>query len=286
MKKEEKEIDRFNKKQKILLVIIILLFIIMYTSNIYYILNDKISVFDTDDITLSVVIYFLACTGIVITFMYLLNTIADYKKIYYDEQLNQKQIELLSQRKKILEENSKIYLENHEKQEMILNDIYQKIMQGQDIYFEDYETIDQYHMKYCDNIYVDTLLYSKSLYALEKNILFDVDVIYEGETIDDIDMNTILFNLIDNAFEATILTDEKKVSLKIREVKGIVYIFISNTKKKEIINLHKTSKKDKNNHGLGIKIIEDIIKDYQGKIEYQDNEAVMNIQMTLFNKRG
>ena len=51
------------------------------------------------------------------------------------------------------------------------------------------------------------------------------------------------------------------------------------------MNIDSTSKEDKNNHGLGIKIVEDVIKNYQGKIEYQDKGKVMEVQVTLF-KRG
>lgn len=277
--------DKFNKRQMFLLIIIILLFIIMYLSDAYYICYEKPEVFNSNNITLSAVIYFSCFTFVSGAFIYLLNNIADYEKAYYDEHINQKQIELISQRKKVLEENHKIYLENYKKQEKILDEIHQKIIQDQNINFDDYDVMEQYYMRYCDNIYVDMLLYSKSLYALEKNILFDIDVTYKGDFIDNIDMNTILFNLIDNAFEAAILTDEKKVNLKLKEIKGIIYIFITNTKKDEIVNIYSTSKEDKYNHGLGIKIVADVIKDYNGKIEYHDNGEIMETQVTLF-KRG
>lgn len=277
--------SKFNKRQKFLLIIIILLFIIMSISNAYYIYYEQPEVFNSDDITLSVIIFFSCFVLISSIYIYLLNNIANYEKAYYEEHMNQKQIELILQRKRVLEENHKIYLKNQKKQEKILDEIYQKIIHDQNINFDDYNVMEQYHVKYCDNVYVDTLLYGKSLYALEKGILFDIDVIYKGDFIDNIDMNTILFNLIDNAFEASILTNEKRVKLQLREIKGIVYISISNTKKDEIVNIDSTSKEDKNNHGLGIKIVEDVIKNYQGKIEYQDKGKVMEVQVTLF-KRG
>lgn len=276
--------DRFNKRQKLLMIIIVLLFIIMYIADIYYTIYEKPQFFDSNNITLSVIIYFLCFAVISFVFIYLLNTIAYYEKIYCDKQSNLKQIELISQRKKVLEKNNKIYLENYRKQVIVLEDIYQKIKQNQNIDFESYDVMEQYHIQYCDNVYIDTLLYSKYLYALENNIFFDIDVVYTGYFIDDIDMNTILFNLIDNAFEAATLTDERKVSLKLREVKGIVYISILNTKENMHTNLYKTSKKDKDNHGLGIGIVEDVIKDYQGKIDYKDQGHVMEICLTLFNK--
>ena len=276
---------KLNKRQKFLLIIITILFITMGISNIYYVYYERPEVFNSDEITLTVIILFSCFVLISSIYIYLLNNIANYEKAYYEEHMNQKQIELILQRKRVLEENHKIYLENHKKQEKILDEIYQKIIQDQDIHFDDYDVMEQYYMKYCDSVYVDTLLYSKSLYALEKDILFDIDVIYEGKFIDNIDMNTILFNLIDNAFEASILTNEKRVKLQLREIKGIVYISISNTKKDEIVNIDSTSKEDKNNHGLGIKIVEDVIRGYQGKIEYQDKGKVMEVQVTLF-KRG
>lgn len=274
----------FNKKENILMIIIILLLIIMYIANIYYILYEKPQSFDSNNITLSVIVYFLCFALISCLFIYLLNTIAYYEKIYYDRQINEKQMELIFQRKKVLEKNNEIYLENRKKQVIVLENIYQKIKQNQNINFESYNVMSQYHMKYCDNIYIDILLYNKYQSALKNNITFDIDVIYTGYFIDDVDMNTILFNLIDNAFEAATLTDEKKVLLKLREVRGIVYISISNTKKDRHTNLYKTSKKDKDNHGLGLEIIKDVIKDYQGKIECDDQGNSIEICITLFNK--
>ncbi len=276
---------KLNKRQKFLLIIITILLITMGILNFYYIYYEQPEVFNSDEITLTVIIFFSCFVLVSGVFIYLLNSIANYEKAYYEEHMNHKQIELILQRKRVLKENHKIYLKNQKKQEKILDEIYQKIIHDQNINFDDYNVMEQYHVKYCDNVYVDTLLYGKSLYALEKGILFDIDVIYKGDFIDNIDMNTILFNLIDNAFEASILTNEKRVKLQLREIKGIVYISISNTKKDEIVNIDSTSKEDKNNHGLGIKIVEDVIRDYQGKIEYQDKGKVMEVQVTLF-KRG
>ena len=133
--------DRFNKRQKLLMIIIVLLFIIMYIADIYYTIYEKPQFFDSNNITLSVIIYFLCFAVISFVFIYLLNTIAYYEKIYCDKQSNLKQIELISQRKKVLEKNNKIYLENYRKQVIVLEDIYQKIKQNQNIDFESYDEL-------------------------------------------------------------------------------------------------------------------------------------------------
>ena len=47
----------------------------------------------------------------------------------------------------------------------------------------------------------------------------------------------------------------------------------------------KTTKKDTDNHGLGIGIIKSIVNSYDGKLNIMDNGASAEISVTLFLKR-
>lgn len=276
---------RFNKKQIINILIVIVLMITMCISNIYFILFDRLKKINSNYIPISVLIFFGSFIFILFFYIYLINMIADYEIAYYEREFNLKQMEMISQRKKVLKENNKKYLENKRKEEKILNNIYEKILNKEEIDLDNYSIIDNSDIKFCENIFVDALLYSKYLYALEKGISFEIDVIYDCSFVDNIDLNTILFNLIDNAFEASFLTSQKDVVLKIRKIKGIVCIYITNSKQEKNVQLNETTKKDKKDHGIGLKIVREIIKDYQGKMEYLDKGKTFELNVTLFRRK-
>lgn len=101
----------------------------------------------------------------------------------------------------------------------------------------------------------------------------------------------ILGNIIDNAIEAARQTEDKWLSLQITADKGILFIRVSNSYCgciKTSGNKLLTSKEDKENHGLGLDSVKDMIKKYNGdmKITCDKNIFTVDILLYLTVKRG
>ena len=89
---------------------------------------------------------------------------------------------------------------------------------------------------------------------------------------------------LDNAIEAAEQTEEKEVSLSLEKQQGYLKIVLKNSKLQEMEPLKtqfKTTKRNKKNHGIGNRIIRDIVSNYDGRIHYEERgnelEAVILI---------
>lgn len=101
--------------------------------------------------------------------------------------------------------------------------------------------------------------------------------------IKDIDLATIVGNLLDNAFEYVINNNvEKKVSLIITEYYDNLYIEIKNQFIGEFDkNNYTTTKIDSENHGYGLVNVMAIVNKYNGSIEIETNDNIFKIQILL-----
>lgn len=119
---------------------------------------------------------------------------------------------------------------------------------------------------YCENKTVDAVLYGKSVEAAARGIRYSVrGALSEGLHIDDLDLMSLLSNLLDNALTAAAQTEEKTVEVAMREKAGAVIIRVRNSiSLDQKPDLSRTTKKDKQSHGMGIRIVEGICRKYQG----------------------
>ena len=145
---------------------------------------------------------------------------------------------------------------------------------------------------YCENKTVDAVLYGKSVEAAAMGIRYSVrGALSEGLRIDDLDLMSLLSNLLDNALTAAAQTEEKTVEVAMGEKGGAVVIRVRNSiGTDQIPDLAQTTKKDKQAHGMGIRIVEGICRKYQGSFftSVQDGEfeaAAMLINLEI-NRRG
>lgn len=96
--------------------------------------------------------------------------------------------------------------------------------------------------------------------------------------INEIDLCDLLSNILDNAVTACEnLPPEIKrfISLKITEENGIYTILIKNSISESVLTKNpklKTTKNDKKNHGFGISIIKDIVRKYNGRLDYYESD--------------
>jgi len=134
------------------------------------------------------------------------------------------------------------------------------------------------------NVYIDGLLVVKSNYAYENSINLDVEIEAPLNllNISDNDLISVISNIIDNAIECLISSEKKDnraVSLCTYIEKNEYYIAIANTGPKipenmidKIFENGFSTKKQKDEHGLGLYIVKSLIKKYSGQINVLSND--------------
>lgn len=137
------------------------------------------------------------------------------------------------------------------------------------------------------NLMVDAILNTKLSIALSKEININAKAtVPKNMKIADVDLCTVIGNLMDNATEATIKLENPKdrfIRVYIREMKGQLYISITNSVGGEI---KKTSReyittKLGINHGFGLKRIDSVVDKYNGFINRQNEEGVFATEVIL-----
>lgn len=119
--------------------------------------------------------------------------------------------------------------------------------------------------------------------AAKENIEFVVlGKLTEKMPLEMFDITTLMGNILQNAVEAAIKADVPRIRVELIEHKKEIFIVVSNSVVKRIntkTNFFMTSKKDKENHGFGLKNIIETVERYHG--EYYMEPIVENGE-TLF----
>ena len=102
--------------------------------------------------------------------------------------------------------------------------------------------------------------------------------------IDDSKLSSLIYNLFKNSFEAASQTTNKKVSILLKNQNNQLYIQIKNTiNHPTIIKEGYTSKQNKNEHGIGLTIINEIINEYHGLNNYHQTDDYLINDIILFD---
>lgn len=137
---------------------------------------------------------------------------------------------------------------------------------------------------------VNSILMIKMEQCREKQIPFQIkvkDCIYSG--IDEMDLVSLLHNLLDNAIESNERIEgsqEKGIWLFMKKSEGKILIEIKNHfLKGENVTFH-TKKADREKHGIGTKIIANIIEKYDGSRTFcqNDGEGIFEDRIELYIK--
>ncbi len=110
----------------------------------------------------------------------------------------------------------------------------------------------------------------------EKNIVFYCLIHAQINRIKSSDLGVLLYNLLNNAIEATYLSDRKEISLEIGNYQGYLYCKICNTVRESVLENNPeliTNKQNKEFHGFGMKSIHQIAEKYDGYYEHWDSEG-------------
>ncbi|MDC7291539.1 GHKL domain-containing protein [Blautia schinkii] len=144
------------------------------------------------------------------------------------------------------------------------------------------------------NTFIDNLLHTKRLEAIEKKIEFKVFADFaEFKQVRDEDLCTIISNVIDNALRECRLMKEENptveclVQLKAKKVKGFLSILCENSLRESQVHYLRenttmeTSKEDKKNHGFGVKNIKSVVKDYGGEVSFNVLDDMFSVSVII-----
>ncbi len=118
------------------------------------------------------------------------------------------------------------------------------------------------------NDFINAVINDKFRLCAEKGITPEAEISFVEQKVDDIDLCSVLFNLLDNAIEACEKLDkERRIKLVMFQHKAYLVVRVINTADDSMIEKNTeliTTKTDKKNHGMGTKIVSEIARKYNG----------------------
>ena len=138
------------------------------------------------------------------------------------------------------------------------------------------------------NSSIDSMINYKVSIMDEKEISFSNDLyIPENLKISNVDITALLGNLLDNAIEAAEKTEKENrfVSLYMRYDKSNIIITVKNSYSGELERedgVFKSLKSDKDNHGIGLKSINQVIEKYDGLIKINTKNNIFTANVLLY----
>ena len=138
------------------------------------------------------------------------------------------------------------------------------------------------------NAVVSAILTVMVAQCRENDIVFKPILKYKTLRIEDFDLSTILGNVLENAFEASLRVDntnKRSIKLSIQEEKNIILIRCENYYEGMLDGdgaSLRSSKADKGKHGLGLGNIQDATEKYNGKVSVETREQIFEIQIVLW----
>ena len=166
--------------------------------------------------------------------------------------------------------------------ELISDKKYDKAAVFLDEFIKD-KNLKQEQMVYTDNIILNYLLNRKLEQCLTSGINMHCFVSGVIDGIKDVDLYVLVGNLLDNAIEAAIKTDEKRVEIRIYADEKSIRLEIGNSTDNDVLKNNpsfKTTKEESSMHGYGVNNIMDTVKKYDGIIKYKmklKNVMVCNV---------
>ena len=139
-----------------------------------------------------------------------------------------------------------------------------------------------------DNNVMNIILSEKWQYCVKHEIKLSCAVDPKAfEKVDNVELYTMLANILDNAIEAVMKIkqkDKRIISLKITCNHGLSILSIYNYFNNEITiedGVPLTSKKDKKEHGFGFKSIKNVTEKYGGALTFETDKDIFRLQITI-----
>lgn len=136
------------------------------------------------------------------------------------------------------------------------------------------------------NSILDAVLNVKIFQAKEEHIDIACYVAGDLSGTDGMELGSILFNLLDNAIEATRQNKkvEKKIICNVNREEGTTEIFIKNSIEHSVLWKNRdlrTSKENKELHGMGQQIVRSLVEKMEGMIDFYEEDKMFCVHIYL-----
>lgn len=156
-------------------------------------------------------------------------------------------------------------------------------------FYREFESVNAIKGKYSNNLVIDDLLQGFEDTCKNSNIAMSGKIVLPSQLkINSFEMTRVLINVMDNAVEANLkMPPEKRfITMTTKLLDGWVMFTIENAFSGEIQIENEsiiTLKKDKRNHGLGLKIVENIVKGWNGNLNIDPDREhnILTIKIAL-----
>lgn len=140
------------------------------------------------------------------------------------------------------------------------------------------------HIIETGNIVIDTILTAKRDLAENKGINFTTNIqIPENLKIASADLCVLLGNILDNAVEACEKADnDKKIDVSMVYEESILICRVINTALKEDNPTLKTTKKNVDEHGIGLSNIKSVLEKYESTLNIERTENQFTLSFAIF----
>lgn len=145
-------------------------------------------------------------------------------------------------------------------------------------------TVEQEHIYKTGNIIADYIIngIAKEILSKTDTCISIIGKFPQEMKMDNTEICIVLANILNNAKEALLeYQGEKKLELIIKNYKGRLFLTMRNSSTKRDIRENKTTKKDKENHGYGIKNVRRIVDKYEGSLEMKWENDVYTTEIML-----
>ncbi len=121
--------------------------------------------------------------------------------------------------------------------------------------------------------------------AEKKGIRIDTHItIPDSLVLSSYDMNILLGNIMQNAIDAAEKCDDKQISVTIKYDKQCIFIMVSNSFNGDIEHHdgeYLSTKKNRKDHGLGLKSVRNIVERYDGSIFFMEEEGLFTVKVVM-----
>lgn len=133
---------------------------------------------------------------------------------------------------------------------------------------------------------INALLNTKFSYCKKHGIDFVYQITANVSTFSEMDLSVLLGNLLDNAIEAAEKCEQPFVKITICESKAYLVVIVTNSIVSSVLKENpdfKTTKKDKQHHGLGLLTVKDIVEKYDGifNIDEEGSSLFVDVRLKL-----
>ena len=141
---------------------------------------------------------------------------------------------------------------------------------------------------YTGNEALDSLMNFKLQRAKEELKKVETDIVLpEKMNLHSFDFNVIVGNLLDNAIEASVQTDERLLKFSIRMENGILFLYMVNSCRgipDGVCEIRRLSEKSLAGHGIGLTNVRRIVEKYHGDMEMHCKDNYMETEIMLYMK--